>query len=379
MGATDGGKYFVIRDGSSIVAFRNMGGGFNICASHSDSPAFRVKGVKGGVPYARFDVEKYGGGIFYSWLDRPLAVAGRAVVREGTSLVSRTLDLGIRTLIPSLAIHLNRTVNDGAKLNAAQDMLPLVGLGAYDLDAAVAGVLGTAKENVVSHELLLVSAEPSVTVGASDELILAPRLDDLASVYASLEGFLAAKDTDATPVLAVFDNEEVGSDTKQGAASTLLHNTLKRISGSDEALYARLATSFMISADNAHARHPNHPELADAENAPVLGGGVVIKCNANQRYTTDAVSEAVFGSICASAGVRTMKYYNRADQLGGSTLGSIADTKVSVHTVDIGIPQLAMHSASESCAVADVSAMAAALTEFYSSVIEIRGESVTVK
>ena len=374
-----GGKYFVVRDGSSVIAFRNNGGGFNVAASHSDSPAFRVKGVKGGVPYARFDVEKYGGGILYSWLDRPLSVAGRAVVKCGDELSVKVVTLPNRTTIPSLAIHLNRTVNDGVKLNPAQDMLPLVSLGEFDLTDAVAKTLGTDKESVVSHELMLVSAEAPVTVGASNELIVAPRLDDLACVFTSLEAFLSAKDTASTPVLAVFDNEEVGSDTKQGASSTFLHNTLKRISGSEAEYFTRLATSFMVSADNAHARHPNHPELSDAENAPILGGGVVIKCNANQRYTTDAVSEAVFSNICASAGVKTMKYYNRADQLGGSTLGSIADTKVSVHTVDIGIPQLAMHSLSEICAVSDVCAMAEAITAFFSSVIEIRGERIVIK
>lgn len=375
----EGGKYFVVRDGSSIIAFRNNGGGFNICASHSDSPAFRVKGVKGGTPYARFDVEKYGGGILYSWLDRPLSVAGRAVVREGGALVSHTVDLGIKTAIPSLAIHLNRTVNDGVKLNVAKDMLPLVSLGGFDLGAAVASALGVDKNAVLSHELMLVSDEPALTFGASNELILAPRLDDLAAAYASFDAFLSASDTESTPVLAVFDNEEVGSDTKQGAASTFLHNTLKRISGSESNYFARLATSFMISADNAHARHPNSPELSDAENSPILGGGVVIKCNANQRYTTDAVSEAVFTEICSLAGVSYMKYYNRADQLGGSTLGSIADTKVSVHTVDIGIPQLAMHSASESCAVSDVYAFASAINKFYSSVINIRAEKIVIK
>ena len=374
-----GGKYFVVRDGSSVIAFRNNGGGFNVAASHSDSPAFRVKGVKGGVPYARFDVEKYGGGILYSWLDRPLSVAGRAVVKCGDELSVKVVTLPNRTTIPSLAIHLNRTVNDGVKLNPAQDMLPLVSLGEFDLTDAVAKTLGTDKESVVSHELMLVSAEAPVTVGASNELIVAPRLDDLACVFTSLEAFLSAKDTASTPVLAVFDNEEVGSDTKQGASSTFLHNTLKRISGSEAEYFTRLATSFMVSADNAHARHPNHPELSDAENAPILGGGVVIKCNANQRYTTDAVSEAVFSNICASAGVKTMKYYNRADQLGGSTLGSIADTKVSVHTVDIGIPQLAMHSLSEICAVSDVCAMAEAITAFFSSVMEIRGERIVIK
>ena len=373
-----GGRYFVIRDGSSIIAFRNNGGSFQIAASHSASPAFRVKGVKGSGGYARFDVEKYGGGILYSWLDRPLAVAGRAVVREGGTLTSKTLELPFRVSIPSVAIHFNRTVNDGIKLNPAVDMLPLAAIGNADLTALVAATLGKNAEDIVSHELMLVCAEEPTLTGINGELVLSPRLDDLAAAYTSLAAFIESGDGDFTPVLAVFDNEEVGSDTKQGAASTFLHTTLKRISCTEDEYLCRLATSYMVSSDNAHARHPNHPELSDAENAPVLAGGVVIKCNANPRYTTAAVSEAIFTELCGKAGVATMKYFNRADMPGGSTLGSIADTKVSVHTVDIGLPQLAMHSAVETCAMADVEAMTKAILSLYTHKISIRGENITV-
>lgn len=374
-----GGKYFVIRDGSSIIAFRNGGGPFMIGAAHSDSPAFRVKDVMGG-RYARLDTEKYGGLIHYTWLDRPLALSGRAVVREGGNMQVKLVELDAAVVIPSLAIHLNRSVNEGAKFSLTSDMIPLASVNGKEtksLKALVAEALGTDEGSVISHEIYLTAKDSPVSVGLDGELVLSPRLDDLSAAYALLKGLLEA-DTAVknTPVLAVFDNEEVGSSTKQGAASDFLYDTLMRIAGSDAAYRVRIADSFMVSADNAHACHPNHPELSDAANAPVLGGGVVIKHNANQRYTTDAVSEAIFRELALGAGVSVQNYFNRADQPGGSTLGSIANTKVAVATVDIGIPQLAMHSAVETCAISDVADTVAVAKKLYESVLSHRADAL---
>lgn len=369
---TKGGKYYVVRDGSSIIAFRNMGGAFMISASHSDSPAFRVKNIAESAPYIKLDVEKYGGLINYTWLDRPLTVAGRVAVRSESGIEIKLADIGDkRVVIPSLAIHLNRTVNDSCKLSPTSDLIPLASIkGGADVICAVAESIDKAPGDIVSYELILTSADKPVSVGLCDELVLSPRIDDLGAVYASLCGFLSSSDTiGVTPVLAVFDNEEVGSETKQGAASTFLYDTLMRICGNECDYLTRVAASFMLSADNAHAKHPSHPELSDPRNAPVLGAGVVVKHNANQRYTTDAVSEAVFLSIAKAAGVGVQHYYNRADLPGGSTLGSIANTKVPVSTVDIGVPQLAMHSANETCALCDVEDMAKIMEVFYNTVI----------
>ena len=376
-----GGKYYVVRDGSSVIAFRNNGGGFMIAASHSDFPGFRVKTDMSSGAYVKLDVEKYGGLINYSWLDRPLAIAGRVVVKSENGLEVRLVTLDKKVTIPSLAIHMNRNVNESLKLNPASDLLPLAGLSANGkkLMELVAEKLGAGIDSIVSHELFLANGDEAELVGLSDELALAPRLDDLGCVYSSLEAFLSAPNSLSTPVLAVFDNEEVGSETKQGAGSTFLYDTLRRISECETDYLTRVASSFMVSADNAHAIHPNHPEMADKNNAPILGGGVVIKFNANQRYATDALSEAVFRELCRSAGVKSQTYYNRADLPGGSTLGSISDTKVAVPTVDIGLPQLAMHSANESCALSDVEDMINVLSKLFSSSVCYTGEQVVVK
>ena len=375
------GKYFVTRNGSSIIAFRTGGAerGFMICASHSDSPAFRVKqnGEKNNA-YARLDVEKYGGMIYYSWLDRPLSVAGRAVVRTESGLRTElvNIDCDLAT-IPSLAIHLNRKVNDGLTLNPATDMLPVYSIGApRGICEMVAERLGVTADRVVSHDLFLYVRERGRLIGEDEALILCPRLDDLECVFSSLEAFLGAKDSDSVPVLAVFDNEEVGSATKQGAASTFLSDTLMRVAGGSDRYSAMLNNSFMVSADNAHALHPNHPEMSDKENAPVIGGGIAVKLNASQRYATDGVSFAVFSLICERAGAKTQTYYNRADLPGGSTLGSISNTCVSVPTVDIGLPQLAMHSATETAGASDLDDMIKALTEFYSTSLIRRGDRI---
>ncbi len=382
-GAVGAGKYFVTRSDSSIIAFRSAedARGFMICASHSDSPSFRVKlSREKNNAYSRLDVEKYGGMIYYSWLDRPLSVAGRVLVRTESGVKCELVNLGSDlAVIPSLAIHLNRGVNDGAKFNPAVDMLPVYATGeASGIRELVSKAVGCSPDSIISHDLFLYVRERGRLLGEGGELMLCPRLDDLECVFSSLEGFLTATDSGSVPVLAVFDNEEVGSATKQGAASTFLADTLRLIAGSDQRYTAMLKNSFMVSADNAHAVHPNHPEMSDAKNSPVIGGGVVVKFNASQRYATDGVSHAIFSMICERAGVRTQTYYNRADLPGGSTLGSISNTCVSIPTVDIGLPQLAMHSAMETAGASDLDGMVKALREFYSVSLNRRGGAIDI-
>ena len=382
---SDGGKHFVIRGGSSIIAFK--GGceknGFMICASHSDSPCFKVKGDLLGAKYTKLSTEKYGGSIHYTWLDRPLSVAGRVVVKTENGIKTHLVNIDKASMvIPSVAIHLNRGVNDGYKFNPASDLLPLVGgLDAKDkVMYAIAEQAGVKVDDIISHDLFLYNKEEGRVIGINDDMILAPRIDDLGCVYASLRSFIDAPVCDDTiAVLAVFDNEEVGSDTKQGAASTFLDMTLRAVSGDDKKYSAMLYNSFMVSADNAHAVHPNHPELYDSTNSSVLGGGVVVKYNANQKYTTDAISDAVFTTLADRAGIKLQHFSNRADMIGGSTLGSISNTKVAVSTIDIGLPQLAMHSASETAAISDLDDMIKVLKELYSSGLVKTGCEITIK
>jgi aspartyl aminopeptidase len=380
---SDGGKHFVIRNGTSLIAFRGKHtGGFMICASHSDTPALKLKSEINGT-YARASVEKYGGSIFYSWLDRPLSVAGRITVRTEDGIETKLVNIDRDLLtIPSVAIHFNRTVNDGYKFNPAVDMLPRAGseLAHGKLELTIAEAAGVEKDRVISRDLFVYNRDEGKVIGTNGELILAPRLDDLACVYSSVKAFLGARDNEeSTPVLAIFDNEEVGSETKQGAASTFLDMTLSAIAGSDSKYRSSLFDSFMLSADNAHAIHPNHPELSDSVCAPKLCGGVVVKYNANQRYTTDAVSDGVFRVVAERAGVKLQSYANRADMLGGSTLGSIANTAVSIKTIDIGLPQLAMHSATETISISDLSDMVSVIKEFYSTALVSNGENIKIK
>lgn len=376
------GKYFVIRNGTSIIAFVNIpnAAGYTICASHSDSPAFRVKpdGECVGA-YVTLPVERYGGSILYTWLDRPLSVAGRVAVRCDGGLSAKLVNIDSDTLtIPSLAIHMNRGVNDGYKFNPAKDMIPLLSLsgGSGELMRRVASLVGCDESDIVAHDLFLYNRDEGRRVGVNGELALCPRLDDLACVYSTLSGFLGATPKKNVPVLAVFDNEEVGNETKQGAKSTFLPSVLLRISGSDVENYKRLSSSFMVSADNAHAKHPNFPELSDSRNSPLLGEGIAVKYNANQRYATDGISDAIFREICKRANIKLQSYTNRADMPGGATLGSDSDTLVSIPTVDIGIPQLAMHSANETLALSDVEALVAASRAVYSSAISFHSDKI---
>lgn len=378
---SDGGKHYVIRGGTSLIAFSGVGDCFKIIASHSDSPCFKVKDELSSASYTRLATERYGGMIYYSWLDRPLSVAGRVVVKTADGVKSHIVNIEKPIVtIPSVAVHLNRGVNDGYKFNPATDLLPLVG-GAQlkgRLMEEICSIARVDKGDVISHDLYLYNAEEGRVIGLDDGLILSPRLDDLGCVYASLDAFVNAESKNGVNMLAVFDNEEVGSETKQGAASTFLDFTVRAIAGDDKRFAAMLYNSFMISADNAHACHPNHPELYDSTHCPVLGGGVVVKYNANQRYTTDALSDAVFSSIADRAGAKLQHYSNRADMMGGSTLGSISNTRVSIPTVDIGLPQLAMHSAMETAAVSDLIDMIKILSSFYSVKIEKSGDEISI-
>ncbi len=378
----EGGKYYVIRNGSSVIAFKkgSEGSPFMICASHSDSPSFKIKEEEKGV-YVRLATEKYGSMMLYSWFDRPLSIAGRVVVKTENGVAERLINIDRDLLvIPSVAIHMQRNVNEGFSPSLAVDLLPLLSLNKeVTLKGILSAELSLPKEDILAHDLYLYVRERGSLFGAESELIVSPRLDDLECVYTSLKAFTDAAPASATQVFSVFDNEEVGSETKQGAASTFLSDVLLRISPDRESYLAALPSSFMVSADNAHAKHPAHPELSDSQAAPLLGGGVVIKSNANQRYTTDAISSAVFEKICKNIGVKVQYYRNRADKLGGSTLGSIANTKVSLNTVDIGLAQLAMHSAVETAALSDALEMKKALTAFYSTVLESREDEIVIK
>ncbi len=434
-----GGRYYVTRNGSAVIAFclpsadlagsgsaptasqtaaptdaaRKPSGiptppAFHIVASHLDSPTFRIKSnaeITVENRYVTLNVEKYGGMILSTWLDRPLSVAGRVLVRTEDGISSRLINIDRDLMvIPSVAIHMNRNVNDGYKWDMKQDLRPLFsGLPSADSEQSAASLFrqmiaeeaGAAPEDVIDADLYLYNRQKATRTGLHQEFICSGRLDDLQCAYSSLAGFLDAclehsaaglsqgKTSDdqpsqsnassfnnpCIPVFCAFDNEEVGSMTRQGADSSLLRDTLHRIGEtlgwSQEDFCRSVAGSFMISADNAHAVHPNHPELEDPTHRPVLGGGIVIKYSANQKYTTDAVSGAIMQELCRMAGVPAQVFYNRSDLLGGSTLGNISGTQLSIRTADIGLPQLAMHSAYETAGVSDGEDLAKVCRIFY--------------
>lgn len=371
-----GGKYYLTRNGSAVVAFRIPAGtpkGFLISASHADRPCFKVKenGVLTGA-YTRVAVERYGGMLIAPWLDRPLSVAGRVLVETETGVESRLVDIDRDLLlIPNVAIHMNRSANDGYKWNPATDTIPLLG-GKDASDKFWKEIETLAGGKILGHDLYLYVRQRSAVWGMEGEFISSATLDDLECAWGCTEGFLQAKDTANIPVLSVFDSEEVGSSSYQGAASDLLASTVSRICNALGLESSRvLAGSFLVSADNAHALHPNHPELADTANAPVMNGGVVIKFNANQRYTSDGVTAAVFRKICNRAGVPVQTYCNRADIAGGSTLGNISLSQVAVPSVDIGLPQLAMHSSYETAGVKDGVWLEDAMAAFYGATLEV--------
>ncbi len=378
-----GGKYYLTRGGSAAAAFRVPEGapkGFMMSASHSDRPTFKIKenGELCGA-YTRLATEKYGGMLMGPWLDRPLSIAGRVLVETENGVESKLLDIDRDLLlIPNVAIHMNRAANDGQKWNPAVDTLPL--LGGKDCKGKLHTLLEKeAGGRILGHDLYLYIRQKASVWGIEEEFLSSAALDDLECAWGCTQGFLNAKASQSIPVLCVFDSEEVGSSSVQGAASDLLENLLERICGSLELdIKQMLAQSFMVSADNAHALHPNHPELADAANAPVMNGGVVVKFNSSLRYTTDGVSSAVFRKICAGAGVPTQTYYNRADIPGGSTLGCISLAHVSVPSVDIGLAQLAMHSCYETAGVDDAMHLEDAMTAFYGCALERGGEGYQI-
>ncbi len=370
-----GGKYYLTRGGSAVVAFRIPRGkpaGFLMSASHSDRPAFKVKenGELTGT-YTRLATESYGGMILSTWMDRPLSVAGRVLVETEGGVESRLVDIDRDLLvIPNVAIHMNRKCNEGVAWNVAVDTLPLAGgkQAAGKLEKLLEEAAGG---KILGHDLYLYLRQKAAVWGVDEEYISAAALDDLQCAYCCTKGFLEAGESRAIPVLCVFDSEEVGSNSRQGAAACLLGSVLERICNSlNLAQEEMLSQSFMVSADNAHAVHPNHPEYADANNAPVMNGGVVIKFNASQRYATDGAAAAIFRKICRGADVPVQTFYNRADLPGGSTLGCISITQVSVPTVDIGLAQLAMHSAWETAGVKDTEYLAQAMKAYYGSTLE---------
>ena len=367
-----GGKYLLTRGGSALIAFRVPEGepkGFLMSASHSDRPSFKVKEnpeLTG--KYTRLAVERYGGMLIAPWLDRPLSVAGRVLVQTENGVESKRIDIDRDLLLmPNVAIHMNRAANDGYKWNPAVDTIPLMG-GKEAAGQFSALLEQAAGGKILGHDLYLYVRQKASVWGLEEEFISSAALDDLECAWCCTQGFLNASNSSSVPVLCVFDSEEVGSSSLQGAASRLLETTLSRIcKAMDWDEHRMLSQSFMVSADNAHGVHPNHPEYADPNNAPVVNGGVVLKFNANQRYTTDGASAAIFRTVCEKAGVPVQTYCNRADMPGGSTLGNISLSQVSVLSVDIGLPQLAMHSCYETAGVKDVQYLVDAMAAYYGS------------
>ena len=370
-----GGKYFVTRNGSSLLAFRIPRAdftGFLFSASHSDAPTFRVKEnaeMEGPDGYLRLNTEGYGGMLCAPWLDRPLTVAGRALVQKGDTIETRLVYVDRDLLmIPNVAIHMNREANNGYKYDLKCDMVPLLGLGKSKgaFKAAVAPAPASGPAHNRGWDQGQAPPPKGQIWGQGNEIISSPRLDDLQCAYGCFQGFLTAADSDSVPVFALLDNEEVGSRTKQGADSTFLSDLVDRICaalGRDRA--TAVANSFLVSADNAHAVHPNHPEYADPTHRPAMNNGLVIKHGS--RYATDGAAQAVFAALCRKAGVPVQQFFNRSDLAGGGTLGNIANAHVSMNTVDIGLPQLAMHSCFETAGVKDTDYLIQAMAAYYSA------------
>ena len=423
-----GGAYFVIRNDSALIAFRiptRDFTGFQIMASHCDSPVFKIKpnaDITVENKYVKLNVEKYGGAVCAPWLDRPLSVAGRVIVETEDGIETRLVNIDRDLLIiPNLAIHFNRQINEGYKFNIQKDMLPLLGeisdfsetgldspqsseslqhpldwsgkaphAGATSVKADIrnnsrnrflqlaAREAGVSPDKILDTDLYLYSRTKACRIGMENEYIVSGRLDDLQCAFASLQGILQAEPSESIAVHCVFDNEEVGSGSKQGAGGTFLLDVLHRINvsmGRTEEEYLRaVASSFMVSADNAHAVHPNHPDKSDPTNRPYMNEGIVIKYNASQKYVTDAVSGAVFRTICKKAGVPYQTFTNRSDLPGGSTLGHIAQEQVSLNAVDIGLPQLAMHSACETAGARDTAYLVEAARVLFSGSLRSKGD-----
>jgi aspartyl aminopeptidase len=381
-----GDKLYVTKNDSSVYAF-HIGhkpmaeAGFRMICAHCDSPTFRIKPnaemlCEGGI--VKLNTEVYGGPIMSTWFDRPLTIAGRVIVRGEDAFSPQTLLLHVKRpllQISNLAIHFNREVNDGVKLSRQKDMLPILGIVNDALEQGnmlmnvICSELGVLQRDILDFDLYLADATPACTFGVHNEFISSGRLDDLSMCFAGLEAMLGTETADATKVLAIFDNEETGSQTKQGAGSPFLSMMLKRIAlaqgETEEAFYQAIERAFMVSADNAHAWHPNYSEKYDPTNHPVLGGGPVIKFNAAQKYASDAVSASVFAEICREAGVPSQRFVNHSDVAGGSTLGNILASSIPLRGVDMGNAILAMHSCRETGSVADHIYVVKAFTQFF--------------
>lgn len=385
-----GDKFFVTKNDSSIYAFQ-IGRkalaetGFHMICAHCDSPTFRIKphaeiDCEGGI--VKLNTEVYGGPIMSTWFDRPLTLAGRVIVKSKDVMNPTTLLLHVKRpllQISNLAIHFNRQVNDGVKLSRQKDVLPILGIINDELEKGnlLMNIIleelnkqqTVAREDILDFDLYLADATPACTFGAHNELISSGRLDDLSMCFAGLEALLASQPTDTTQALAIFDNEETGSQTKQGAGSPFLSYMLKRIAlaqgGTEEAYYQAVERAFMISADNAHAWHPNYSEKYDPTNHPMLGGGPVIKFNAAQKYASDAYSASVFAGLCKKAGVPCQRFVNHSDVAGGSTLGNILASSIPLRGVDMGNAILAMHSCRETGSTADHEFCVKVFTQFY--------------
>jgi aspartyl aminopeptidase len=395
-GVKAGDKLFVTKNDSSVYAFLYgkkplADSGFRMICAHCDSPTFRIKPnaemtCEGGI--VKLNTEVYGGPILSTWFDRPLTVAGRVIIKGETALQPRSVLIHVKRpllQISNLAIHFNRQVNDGVKLSRQNDVLPILGIISSEMEKGnmlmniiceeVSKETGVGRkitpDEILDFDLYLADATPACTFGAHNELISSGRLDDLSMCFAGLDALLASGENDATKVLAIFDNEETGSQTKQGAGSPFLATVLKRIalsqSGTEEAFYQAVEKAFMVSADNAHAWHPNYSEKYDPTNHPVLGGGPVIKFNAAQKYASDAVSASVFAELCREAGVPCQRFVNHSDVAGGSTLGNILASSIPLRGVDMGNGVLAMHSCRETASAADHLNCIKVFTHFFNS------------
>lgn len=373
-----GGSYFVVRNDSAVIAFRipkQEAAGFHMVASHSDSPSFKIKEhaeLTLDKAYTKLNVEKYGGMLMSTWFDRPLSVAGRVYVNTAEGIQKKLVHFDEDLLvIPNLAIHMNRDANSGMQYSAQTDMCPVLSTTAdkEQFRTLLAKKIGVDTEDILGQDLYLYTRQKGLLVGTDKDMLMSPRLDDLECAYTSMQALAETMPESYINICAVLDNEEVGSGTRQGADSDFLYSTLKRIvyalGGTEEAYMKLVADSFLISADNAHAIHPNHPGKADLTNRPVLNGGIVIKFSGNQKYTSDAFSGSVMKKVCMDAGVPYQVFYNHSDVQGGSTLGNISTAHVSVASVDIGLAQLAMHSAVETAGVKDITYMVEALKEFF--------------
>ena len=376
------GKYYVTRNDSSIIAFK-VGElldsySFNMVASHSDSPTFKLKPSSDlfAGEYHKLNVEAYGGMLCASWFDRPLSVAGRVILAKDNKIETKLVNFDKNIIsIPSIPIHFNREANSGFTYNLAVDMYPTLSNDKTSFKQLLADEINENIDNIANYDLYLYSRQEGYFWGINDDFMSSTKLDDLQCAYTTLMGFIKSENKHNVSVYCCFDNEEVGSSTRQGANSTFLYDTLLRVSKalnkSVSEHYKALAQSFMVSADNAHAVHPNHPELTDPLNAVYMNKGIVIKFNASQSYTSDAISSSIFKTICKNVDVPTQMFTNKSNIRGGSTLGNISATHVSVMSVDIGLAQLAMHSSMESSGTIDNEYMVKAIKEYYESYITI--------